>query len=234
MLVKRPADERGVANFGWLDSRHSFSFGQYYDPRHMGFASLRVINDDKVAPGAGFAAHGHQDMEIVTLVTSGALEHKDSLGTGSVIHSGDVQHMSAGTGIEHSEFNHSKDEPVHFLQIWFLPKQQGVSPSYQQKHFSDSDRRGDFCLLTSPDGADGSIEINQDAKLLVRRFSESESASYQPEKGRKIWIHVVSGSLNINDVAMSQGDGLACIDEKLEFSARNETEILLFDMAELG
>src|SRR6185295_11578121 len=178
MITVRPAEQRGIANFGWLDSRHSFSFGHYYDPKHMGFGPLRVINEDRVRPGGGFDTHGHSDMEIISYVLEGALEHKDSIGTGSVIRPGDVQRMSAGSGIRHSEYNHSKSEPVHFLQIWLLPNQEGLSPSYEQRNFADSEKRGRLRLVASRDGRDGSVLIHQDADIYASILGAGEAVSH--------------------------------------------------------
>ena len=184
MITIRPAQARGAVNVGWLDSRHTFSFGEYYDPSHMGFATLRVINEDKVIPGKGFPTHGHRDMEIITYVLAGALEHKDSIGTGSIIRPGDVQRMSAGTGIRHSEFNASSTEPVHFLQIWMLPDQTGIEPSYEQKTFAEAERRGNLRLVGSRDGRDGSITIHQNVDLYATVLEEGETVSHVLAEGR--------------------------------------------------
>jgi quercetin 2,3-dioxygenase len=232
MITIRPAQERGVANFGWLDSRHTFSFGEYRDPNHMGFADLRVINEDKVEPSQGFPTHGHQDMEIITYVLEGALEHKDSLGTGSVIHPGDVQRMSAGTGIRHSEFNASKTEPVHFLQIWILPREKGIAPGYEQKNFGIDEKQGKLKLVGSPDGRDGSIIIHQNVHLYAAVLSAGESVNYNVTNDRVAWVQVARGSVQLNDRSLSAGDGAAISQESLITlqGAASDTEVLLFDM----
>ena len=231
-LRVRKADDRGRAQFGWLDSRHSFSFGQYHEPAHMGFGPLRVINDDRVAPGAGFDTHGHRDMEIISYVLEGAMEHKDSIGTGSVIRPGDVQRMSAGTGILHSEFNHSASEPVHFLQIWVLPEQTGLAPGYEQKAFPDADRRGRLRLVGSRDGRDGSVTIHQSVDLYAGLFDAGEQARFDLGEGRNAWVQVARGSVDINGQHLSAGDGAAIGEPGLiEIAGRQDGEILLFDMA---
>src|SRR4051794_30022241 len=198
MITVRPSDERGVANLGWLDSRHTFSFGHYFDPQQMGFGPLRVINEDRVRPGAGFDSHGHRDMEIISYVLEGALEHKDSIGTGSVIRPGDVQVMSAGTGIRHSEFNHSRSEPVHFLQIWITPDRDGLAPRYDQKTFTQSEKRGQLRLIGSPDGRDGSILVHQDVKIYDTVLDHGEFIERPLKTDRKSWIQVVRGSVEVN------------------------------------
>jgi quercetin 2,3-dioxygenase len=233
MLVTRLSQNRGSANFGWLDSRHSFSFGQYYDPNYMGFASLRVINEDKVAPGKGFAPHGHRDMEIISYVLEGALEHKDSLGTGSVIRPGDVQRMSAGTGIQHSEYNASATEPVHFLQIWVLPEEQGIEPGYEQKNFAIADKQGKLKLLGSRDGRNGSVTIHQDIDLYTTVLSEGESVSHDFANERVGWLQVARGLVQVNGEKLEAGDGVAIAQEPLVTlqGMAPETEVLLFDMA---
>jgi redox-sensitive bicupin YhaK (pirin superfamily) len=232
MISIRPADERGVANFGWLDSRHTFSFGHYYDPKHMGFGPLRVINEDRVRPGAGFDTHGHRDMEIISYVLDGALEHKDSIGTGSVIRPGDVQRMSAGSGIRHSEFNHSKSEPVHFLQIWLLPGQDGLRPSYEQKNFPDDEKRGRLRLVASHDGRDGSVVIHQDADLYASLLNAGDQVTHTLRSGRNAWLQVARGAVNVNGTALRASDGAAVSSEPaLTVTATsNDTEILLFDL----
>ncbi len=233
MITIRPAQERGTANFGWLDSRHTFSFGEYYDPSHMGFADLRVINEDKVTPGQGFGTHGHRDMEIISYVLEGALEHKDSIGTGSIIRPGDVQRMSAGTGIQHSEYNASKTEPVHFLQIWILPEQKGIEPGYEQKTFTEADKRGRLCLVGSQDGRDGSITIHQDVNLYAAALNQSEKVNHTFANGRTAWLQVVRGSVQLNEQTLTAGDGVAIANEAaitLQGTV-NDTEVLLFDMA---
>jgi redox-sensitive bicupin YhaK (pirin superfamily) len=233
MITIRPSSERGVANFGWLNSRHTFSFGNYYDPNHMGFASLRVINEDKVDPSRGFATHGHRDMEIISYVLDGALEHKDNIGNGSVIRPGDVQRMSAGTGILHSEFNASKTEPVHFLQIWILPEQRNLKPSYEQKHFSDADKRGQLRLVGSRDGRDGSVTIHQDVSLYAGLLNTGETVTYPILDGRSVWVQVARGAIQLNDHNLTAGDGAAItqIDSVAITAISDETEVLLFDMA---
>jgi quercetin 2,3-dioxygenase len=233
MITIRPAQERGAANFGWLDSRHTFSFGNYYDPRHMGFADLRVINEDKVTPGKGFGTHGHRDMEIISYVLEGALEHKDSIGTGSVIRPGDVQRMSAGTGIQHSEFNASNTDPVHFLQIWLLPEKKGIEPGYEQKTFSDAEKRGTLRLVGSRDGRDGSITIHQNVDLYASVLSEEDTVNYTLPEGRVAWVQVARGAIQLNGQTLTAGDGAAISEESqitLQGAAEN-AEVLLFDMA---
>ena len=232
MISVRPAAERGIANLGWLDSRHTFSFGHYYDPKHMGCGPLRVINEDRVRPGAGFDTHGHQDMEIISYVLEGALEHNDSIGTGSVIRPGDVQRMSAGSGIRHSEYNHSKNEPVHFLQIWLLPNQEGLSPSYEQKHFADSDKRGRLRLVASRDGRDGSVLIHQDADIYASILGAGGAVSHGLAAGRHAWIQVVRGAVAVNGKSLRAGDGAAASElPTLQITgATDGTEILLFDL----
>src|SRR5882757_4607818 len=231
MIAVRHREERGVANFGWLDSRHTFSFGEYHDPRHMGFGPLRVINEDRVEPGRGFDTHGHRDMEIISYVLEGALEHKDSIGTGSVIRPGDVQVMSAGTGIRHSEFNHSKQEPVHFLQIWVLPDRQGIAPRYDQKTFPDAEKRGRLRLVGSPDGRDGSIVIHQDAQIHDGLLRNGHTVTHPLKPGRKSWVQVVRGAVEVNRQAAVAGDGVAVENEAvLTVAALDDAEILLFDL----
>jgi hypothetical protein len=232
MITIRSAQDRGVANFGWLDSRHTFSFGNYYDPNNMGFADLRVINEDKVTPGQGFGTHGHRDMEIISYVLEGALEHKDSIGTGSVIRPGDVQRMSAGTGIQHSEFNASKTEPVHFLQIWILPETKGIEPGYEQKTFSEEEKRGTLRLVGSRDGRDGSITIHQDVNLYATALQEGETVNHPLAEGRVAWLQVVRGAVQLNDQPLTAGDGAAISEEssiRLQ-GASTDAEVLLFDM----
>jgi redox-sensitive bicupin YhaK (pirin superfamily) len=233
MIAVRRAAERGTANLGWLDSRHTFSFGHYYDPDHMGFGPLRVINEDRVRPGAGFDTHGHQDMEIISYVLEGALEHKDSIGTGSVIRPGDVQVMSAGTGIRHSEFNHSKSEPVHFLQIWVLPNRKGLPPRYDQKSFPASEKRDRLRLVGSPDGRDGSIVIHQDAEIYDALLGRGRAVSHALKAGRKGWVQVVGGAIEVNGKAAEAGDGVAVDDEALISitSRADDSEVLVFDLS---
>jgi len=232
MISIRHADDRGVANFGWLDSRHSFSFGHYYDPDHMGFGPLRVINEDKVLGGQGFDTHGHENMEIISYVLEGALEHKDSIGTGSVIRPGDVQRMSAGTGIRHSEFNHSETDPVHFLQIWILPERQDLEPGYEEKTFPDAERSGVLRLLAARDGRGGALSINQDVDLYGALMAEGEALTHALRAGRKGWLQVARGTVSLNGEQLHPGDGAAVSDEPaLELKATSDTELLLFDMA---
>lgn len=233
MITIRPASDRGTANFGWLDSRHSFSFGSYYDPEHMGFSALRVINEDKVQPGRGFGTHGHRDMEIISYVLDGALEHQDSLGTGSVIRPGDVQRMSAGTGIRHSEFNASQSDPVHFLQIWIVPNQTGIEPGYEQIHVSPEDKQGQLRLVGSRDGRDGSVTIHQDAELYASNLKSGDQVSYSLRPQRSAWVQVARGAIALNGQLLAAGDGAAIVDEAmLELTgASDDAEVLLFDLA---
>lgn len=232
MQTIRRAADRGRADFGWLDSRHSFSFGEYYDPAHMGFGVLRVINDDRVAGGGGFPTHPHRDMEIVSYVLDGALAHKDSLGTGSTIRPGDVQRMSAGTGIRHSEFNASATDPVHFLQLWFLPERQGLAPGYEQKNFTDADKRDRLRLVASPDGRDGSVTIRSDAALYASLLGKDASVSHDLAAGRGAWLQVARGSVAVGETVLAEGDGLAVSNES-RLAIRGvaaDSEILLFDV----
>jgi redox-sensitive bicupin YhaK (pirin superfamily) len=233
MIRLRPADERGRTRLGWLDSRHTFSFGDYRDPRHMGYRSLRVINDDRVAPAAGFGTHPHRDMEIVTCVLAGALEHRDSLGTGSVIRPGEVQRMSAGTGIRHSEYNPSRSEPAHFLQIWIEPAEEGLAPEYEQKAFPDAERRGRLRLVASPDGRDGSVRVHQDAELYAAVLGPGERVSHPLRPGRGAWVQVARGAAVLNGRPLQAGDGAAVEGEAaLDLAAADgEAEVLLFDLA---
>jgi quercetin 2,3-dioxygenase len=232
MISVRRSDERGAANLGWLDSRHTFSFGEYYDAGHMGFGPLRVINEDRVRPGAGFGTHGHRDMEIISYVLEGALEHQDSIGTGSVIRPGDVQRMSAGTGIRHSEFNHSKEDPVHFLQIWLLPERDGLPPSYEQKRFGDDDKRGRLRLVASRDGREGSVTVHQDAEIFAALLNKGETVSQPLASGRKAWVQVARVAVAVNGEELHAGDGAQVQDAAtLEMSARSDgSEILVFDL----
>jgi len=231
MLAMRKADERGHANHGWLDSHHTFSFGGYYNPQHMGVSNLRVINDDTVAPGGGFAEHGHKDMEIISYVLDGELEHKDSMGNGSVIRRGDVQRMSAGTGVTHSEYNHSSSKPVHFLQIWLQPNALGVAPGYDQKYFPIEDRRGRWALLVSPDGRNGSIATHQDALMFGALLAPRETLDYRFDAGRRGYLHLAQGRLQVGNVTLNQGDGLEIQKhELLELQGIEDAEILLFDL----
>jgi redox-sensitive bicupin YhaK (pirin superfamily) len=232
MINIRRSNDRGGGNYGWLNTRHTFSFDQYYDPKWMGFRSLRVINEDHVAAGTGFPTHPHRDMEIITYVLNGALEHKDSLGTGSTIRPGDGQRMSAGRGIRHSEANPSETDPVHLLQIWIMPDRAGHEPSYEQKEFPESEKRGKLRLLASPDGKDGSVTIHQDAKLYVSLLSPGQAVSHQLGKGRYVWLQVAKGAVTLNGKSLKQGDGAAVENEsKLEITGTEESEVLLFDLA---
>jgi quercetin 2,3-dioxygenase len=232
MITIRRSVERGTTRLDWLDSRHSFSFGDYYDPRNMGFRVLRVINDDRVAPDSGFGMHGHRDMEIVTYVLAGSLEHRDSLGTGAVMRRGDVQRMTAGTGIRHSEFNPSKTEPLHLLQIWLLPERTGLAPEYDQRHFSDDDKRGRLRLLASHDGRDGSLTIHQDTDLYAALLAPGERVSHRLREGRHAWIQVAGGALTVNGQTLKAGDGAAVSDGQfLELTPTESAEVLLFDLA---
>ena len=231
MHTIRRREERGHADFGWLDSRHSFSFGHYHDPAHMGFGALRVINEDVVEPGAGFDTHGHRDMEIVTYVLDGALRHKDSLGTGSVIRPGEVQRMTAGTGIRHSEFNASQTDRVKLLQIWILPEKQGLAPGYEQKTFPLAERRGRLQLLASRDGRDGTVTIHQDADLYGGLLDTGETAAFELRAGRKAWIQVARGTLTANGQALYAGDGFGVTEAgSIAIAATDDTEFLLFDL----
>jgi redox-sensitive bicupin YhaK (pirin superfamily) len=234
MLGLRRAEERGRADFGWLDSRHSFSFGDYYDPAFLGFGPLRVINDDRIAPGGGFPTHPHRDMEIVTYVLDGALQHKDSLGTGSVIHAGDVQRMTAGTGIRHSEFNASQSEPVRMLQIWIVPEENGLTPGYEQKTFESASKRGRLRLLASRGGRDGSIDIRRDVDLYGSILAPRSGLRHELKEGRIGWIQVARGELEANGEALREGDGLGLARSgaiELAGVGSDECEFLLFDMA---
>ena len=231
MLELRPAAARGLTNLGWLHSQHPFSFGSYYDPEHMGFSDLLVINDDLVRPGKGFDTHGHRDMEIFSYVLEGALEHKDSMGNGSVIRPGDVQMMSAGTGIRHSEFNASRQEPVHFLQIWIVPEHKGVTPRYQQQHFTDADKRGCLRLIISPDGADGSLSVHQDARVYAGLFDGTERQRFVLPEDRFAYLHVARGTITVNGQHLSVGDGARLRRVRvLDVSQGDHAEVLLFDL----
>jgi hypothetical protein len=231
MIMLRKSDERGHGNHGWLDSFHSFSFADYYDPAHMGWSALRVINEDRVAPGTGFPTHGHRDMEIVSYVLDGALEHKDSMGNGSVIRPGDVQRMSAGTGVRHSEFNASSSEPVHFLQIWIQPDRAGHAPGYEQKHFDATSLDGQLRVIASPDGRDDSVTIHQDAVLRAAKLRDSQSLTVELVPSRKYYLHVARGECALNDIALRAGDAAKIATETgITVSASRAAEILLFDL----
>ena len=230
MIEIRKAEDRGRTQIGWLDSRHSFSFGHYYDPGHMGFGPLRVINEDRVTPGAGFPRHAHENMEILSYVLEGALEHKDSLGTGSVIRAGDLQRMSACTGIEHSEFNHSKTEPVHFLQIWLLPEARGIEPGYEQRSFAPEVDGGPV-LAASRNGREGSLTVHQDADLYLFALKKGQDMSHALARGRRAWLQTVRGALTLGGKRLKAGDGAAIQDEAAAaVSASEDSEFLLFSM----
>ena len=231
MIKVRKSNERGHFNFGWLDTFHTFSFGDYYDPQHLGFSALRVINEDTVAAGGGFPTHGHKDMEIITYILEGALEHKDSLGTGSVIKPGDIQRMSAGTGIHHSEYNPSKADPTKLLQIWILPKQRNLEPSYEQIRVPFEDRQGKMKLVGSPDGREGSVTIHQDLELYASILKASDNVAYPLKPQRAAWIQVAEGEVDVNGVTLKSGDGAAVTKEtELKLTAKTATELLLFDL----
>jgi len=231
MLALRKAADRGHAQHGWLNSHHTFSFAEYFDPKEMGWSALRVINDDTVQPAEGFGAHGHRDMEIISYVLEGALEHKDSMGSGSVIRPGDVQVMSAGTGVRHSEFNHSRDELVHFLQIWIMPKFTGVKPNYQEKFFDADGKRGKLKLIVSQDGREGSLTIVQDASVYAALLDGDERIDYTLPAGRHAYVHVARGKLTLNGQSLSAGDGVKISEEAaLAFTDGHDAEILVFDL----
>ena len=230
MINIRKAAERGRTKINWLDSYHTFSFGEYYDPAFMGFRALRVINDDRVAPGGGFATHGHRDMEIITYVLDGALEHKDSLGNGSIIQPGEAQRMSAGTGIMHSEFNHSKSTPVHLLQIWILPERSGLRPGYEQRTIPAA-KKGHLNLIASRDGS-GAVTVHQDVLVYASKLKAGDEITHRLASGRHAWLHVARGNLSLNRQPLAAGDGAAVSDEtRLEIHAKDDAEVLLFDLA---
>ena len=231
MIKIRKANERGHFNFGWLDTYHTFSFGDYYDPSFMGFSSLRVINEDFVHAGRGFPTHSHRDMEIITYILEGALQHKDSMGTGSVIRPGDVQRMSAGTGVSHSESNPSTKDSVHLLQIWIMPNERGLKPSYEQKVFSEEQKEGKLCLIASETGRDGSVKVHQDANVYSAILDEGQTVSHQLSQGRHAWLQVARGAISLNGDTLNQGDGAAFSDlSKIDMLGRQRSEILLFDL----
>jgi len=231
MIELRQAHQRGIADHGWLHSHHTFSFGHYRDPQQQGFSDLLVINDDRVTKSQGFGTHPHRDMEIFSYVLEGALAHQDSMGTGSVIHPGDVQMMSAGTGVRHSEYNHSKDEAVHFLQIWIVPNVRGVAPRYQQVHFSEAEKRGKLRRIISPDGADGSLSVYQDVNVYAGLFNGAETAELTLPAGRYAYVHLARGKIKVNGVPFSAGDGARIrAEELLQFSAGEQAELLVFDL----
>ena len=231
MLTIRKSTDRGHANHGWLDSHHSFSFGSYHDPAHMGFGPLRVINEDRVDAGAGFGTHGHRDMEIISYVLDGELAHKDNIGNGSVIRPGDVQRMSAGTGVMHSEYNHAKDRQTHFLQIWIEPDVQGIAPGYEEKHFDDAEKRGRLRLIASPDGRDGSVVVHQDAHLYAGLFDGTESASLALDPERFAYVHVATGAVVVNGVQLEAGDAVRVTAEtQLSLGDARQAHVLMFDL----
>ncbi len=231
MLVKRDRDLRGPTDMGWLKSMHTFSFGHYMDPHHMGFGPLRVINEDRVIPGAGFGTHPHRNMEIISYVLEGELAHKDSMGTGSVIRAGDVQLMSAGTGVTHSEFNHSQDNKVHFLQIWIMPDQHNTEPGYQQKTFTLNEERNRLHLVVSPDGAEGSLTIRQDARMYAGKLDEGQSVSFATQPERKYWLQVAQGIVTVNGRQSSSGDGFAITaEDEILLESFTDSEVILFDL----
>jgi redox-sensitive bicupin YhaK (pirin superfamily) len=231
MLQVRKSEERGLANHGWLNSRHTFSFGSYYDPKHTGFGPLLVINEDKVTPAQGFGTHGHRDMEIISYVLEGELAHKDSMGNGSVLKYGDVQRMSAGTGVRHSEFNHSETNGVHFLQIWIQPNVTGIPPSYEEKHFAPESKQGQLRLVASSDGREGSVLIHQDAAIYATILNGADAVEHTLAKGRTAYIHVIRGSVSVNGVELKGGDALKVSDEQSVTLARAEAaEVLVFDL----
>ena len=231
MLQIRHSEERGAANHGWLNSHHSFSFGSYHDPKHMGFGPLLVINEDRVTPGQGFGTHGHRDMEIISYVLDGALEHKDSMGTGSVLHYGDVQRMSAGSGVRHSEFNHSQTDGLHFLQIWIQPNVTGIAPSYEEKHFAPESKLGKLRLVASSDGRQGSVLIHQDASIYASIMKEGDALEHALDEGRTAYVHLIRGSLVVNGTPLKTGDALKLTQEaKVSFTQAEAAELLLFDL----
>jgi redox-sensitive bicupin YhaK (pirin superfamily) len=231
MIELRKSEDRGLANLGWLHSHHTFSFGHYYDPRHTGFGPLLVINEDRVQAGKGFGTHGHRDMEIISYVLDGELAHKDSMGNGSVLRYGDVQRMSAGTGVMHSEFNNSPDKLVHFLQIWIEPSAQGIEPGYEEKHFDVASKQGQLRLIASPDGSEGSVRIHQDARLYASIIQAGTSIKHDLSPGRTAYVHLIRGQMNVNGQRLTTGDALKVTDEKHVAVDQGEAaEFLLFDL----
>ena len=231
MLQVRKSEERGNANHGWLHSKHTFSFGHYHDPKHTGFGPLLVINEDRVAPGQGFGTHGHRDMEIISYVLEGALEHKDSMGTGSVLHYGDVQRMSAGTGVRHSEFNGSATEEVHFLQIWIQPDVTGIPPSYEEKHFTPESKQGQLRLIASKDGREGSVLVHQDAAIFAGILNGADQAEHALAAGRTAYVHVIRGRISVNGTALNGGDAIKLSDEAaVKLDQADAAEVLVFDL----
>ena len=231
MITIRKSEDRGHFNHGWLDTYHTFSFDQYYDPAHMHWRSLRVINEDRVAAGQGFPTHSHRDMEIITYILEGALEHRDSMGNGSVIRPGDVQRMTAGTGVSHSEFNPSKSEPVHLLQIWILPNAQDLTPGYEEKNFPETERAGKLRLIASNDASDGSVELRQDARVYTSILEAGQSVEHALADNRYAWLQIARGTVKLNELEMKQGDGAAVSRETLNIIADDRAELLLFDLA---
>ncbi len=232
MIELRKSQERGYADHGWLKSFHSFSFADYYDPKYVNFGSLRVINEDRVAAGMGFGTHGHRDMEIISYVLEGALAHRDNMGNGSSIRPGDVQRMSAGTGVEHSEFNHEKNQATHFLQIWIQPEQLGIAPSYEEKHFTEAEKRGKLRLVAAADAREGAVKIHADAKIYAGLFDGDESATLTIASGRRAYIHVARGSVTVNDRALNAGDALKLTEvADIKIAQGIQAEVLVFDLA---
>lgn len=232
MITIRKSEDRGHFDLGWLDTHHTFSFDRYYDPAHMHFRSLRVINEDRVQVAKGFPTHSHRDMEIITYILAGALEHRDSMGNGSIIRPGDVQRMTAGTGVSHSEFNPSESEPVHLLQIWILPESDGLPPSYEEKHFGDEERRGRLRLIASTDGREGSVKIHQDAQLYASILDAGQTVVHALADGRYGWLQVARGTIRLNEVELKQGDGAGVSNEsELRITVHDQAEFLLFDLA---
>ena len=231
MITIRKSEDRGHFDHGWLDTYHTFSFDQYYDPAHMHWRSLRVINEDRVAAGQGFPTHSHRDMEIITYILEGALEHRDSMGNGSVIRPGDVQRMTAGTGVSHSEFNPSKSEPVHLLQIWILPNAQDLTPGYEEKNFPETERAGKLRLIASNDASDGSVELRQDARVYTSILEAGQSVEHALADNRYAWLQIARGTVKLNELEMKQGDGAAISRETLNVIAHDRAELLLFDLA---
>jgi len=232
MIELRKSQERGYADHGWLKSFHSFSFADYYDPKYVNFGSLRVINEDRVAAGMGFGTHGHRDMEIISYVLEGALAHRDNMGNGSSIRPGDVQRMSAGTGVEHSEFNHEKNQATHFLQIWIQPEQLGIAPSYEEKHFTEAEKRGKLCLVAAADAREGAVKIHADAKIYAGLFNGDESATLTIASGRRVYIHVARGSVTVNESALNAGDALKLTEvADIKIAQGDQAEVLVFDLA---
>jgi quercetin 2,3-dioxygenase len=232
MMEIRRSDERGLAEHGWLKSFHTFSFADYQDPKHMGFGPLRVINEDRVQPGQGFGTHGHRDMEIISYVLEGGLAHKDSMGNGSVIRPGDVQRMSAGTGVRHSEYNASESDLVHFLQIWIEPSERGIDPSYEEKHFDEASKRGRLRLIASSDARDGSVRLHQDADIYATLVDGDEKVAFEPRPGRKVYVHVVRGEAQVNGQQLNAGDAMKLSggDNKVRIERGRGAEILIFDL----